>query len=127
MRKPLYLIALLLFTLFSFSCKKNSSSERLIKEIIINPLEGKEGLLTDLVDTIFYIPLKTNDSVLIGSIDKIEFYKDRIYVLDKRIARSFFIFDENGNLVQEYNRKGKGPAEFERLSTVSIKDRKSVV
>ena len=61
------------------------------------------------------IQLETDTSMLIGNIDKIILNGDRIYIIDKNITSSIFIFNQNGRFVNKISRKGEGPNEYINL------------
>ena len=58
------------------------------------------------------IPLETTDESLIGFIDKIEFYDDKIYILDRFFGSSVFVFSKEGKFLSKLSRKGRGPGEY---------------
>ncbi len=64
------------------------------------------------MDSLSYVFLETNDSCLIGHIDKVVIYNNRFYILDKEKSKTLFIFDSLGKLVKKINREGKGPGEY---------------
>ena len=66
----------------------------------------------NLIDTIFAVKLETNRNNIIGHIDDIKIYKNRIYVLDKRVAKIIYAFDLNGKFINSVGKKGKGPGEY---------------
>jgi hypothetical protein len=66
----------------------------------------------NLIDTIFSVQLETNRNNLIGYVDEIKIYKDRIYVLDKRVAKMIYAFDIKGRFIGTVGKKGKGPGEY---------------
>jgi len=77
-------------------------SEFLKTEIVVeNPREYRLDELIDVHELIF---LETNDSSMIGQIDKVIPHKDRIFVLDMHIAQSVFIFDRDGKFIQKISK-----------------------
>lgn len=74
----------------------------------------------DLIDTIFSVKLETNRQSRIGYIDEIKIYKDRIYVLDKRVAKMIYAFDINGRFIGTIGKKGRGPGEYEAPAGIEI-------
>ena len=57
------------------------------------------------------IPLETNDSSLIGRIEKIEISKGRIIILDSRMGESILSFDQDGTFINK-SKQGKGTGEL---------------
>lgn len=67
-----------------------------------------------------YIKLENLPSAGIGSIDKIEIKKDRIYILDINNAKALFVFNADGSFNFKISRLGKGPGEYFKISDFSI-------
>lgn len=68
--------------------------------------------LSEIIDSVKYVKLKSDSNYLIGHIDQIFFDNNLIFIVDKRIAESIFVFDKAGNFVTKIGSKGKGPNEF---------------
>ncbi|MBV3638741.1 6-bladed beta-propeller [Bacteroides cellulosilyticus] len=51
---------------------------------------------SNLFDSVTIIRLD-NAQVMIGSIDKMDLYKDKLIILDERLAKGVFVFDKRGN------------------------------
>lgn len=57
--------------------------------------------LSEIVDSIKYIPLETNDKSLLGDIDRIIVTEDGNYLIaDKEIASAVFLFTSQGQFVR---------------------------
>lgn len=80
----------------------------------IIPVSIKEdGLdISSLIDSVVLIPLEATDQSLIGCIDKIICTDDWFYILDKRVAKSLFVFDAQGRFVRRIGQPGRGPGEY---------------
>ena len=76
--------------------------------------------LDKLVGYIEYIPLETNNKSLLGNIDKLIPYNNRFYILDKKQARSVFIFDNMGNHINTIAAIGRGPKEYVSLGNMTV-------
>jgi hypothetical protein len=105
------------------SCKSKITDK--IKEEKIYSINIKEEdiklnyKLSELIDTVTYIPLETNKESLIGRIDRIKFYNNYIYLYD-RISNTIFQFYKNGKFISKYHRLGRGPFEYEKLQDFDI-------
>ena len=77
------------------------------------------GLLKDCT----IVPLETNDSVLIGEIDKVIFYETRLYVATFSPEQAVYIFNLQGKLLHKISRKGRGAEEYLQLSDMFIDSR----
>ncbi|PCH68233.1 MAG: hypothetical protein COC06_09885 [Bacteroidales bacterium] len=80
--------------------------------ILKNSWENLSFKVSKLIDSCLIIPLETNGENLIGRIDELKIYEDKIYILDKRMAKSVFVFDLKGKYIGEIGKKGKGPGEY---------------
>lgn len=60
-----------------------------------------------------------SDSCLIGTIDKLTYFRKRFYILDVYHARTFFIYNNEGKLISK-SKLGKGPGELIRPRTFYI-------
>lgn len=85
-----------------------------------------EKIETDIIaDSIFYpdahfVRLETNPECLIGHIDNVYFSNDLIFVVDKRITKSVFIYSIDGNFKSKIDNRGKGPGEYIDIQDVDI-------
>lgn len=57
------------------------------------------------------VALETNDSVVVGSINKMLVRNDRIYLYDRNNGQ-FFIFTSEGKHISTINKRGTGPQEY---------------
>src|SRR5699024_1584826 len=57
---------------------------------------------------------------IIGGIDKIEFYEDKIYVADYSQSKGIYIFDETGSHINTIKHLGKGPEEYVDIRSVNF-------
>lgn len=71
----------------------------------------------DLVDTLFFLPLETNQESVFGSIEKILFSDDRIIIKDG--DGNFLIFDITGRFIS-CSKKGNGPGEVGKLWDIAF-------
>lgn len=75
--------------------------------------------MSQLVDSLYYVKLETKADNIIGHIDKLYQSSDKIVVVDKRMAKEVFIFDNHGTFLSKISRLGPGPQEYNELSDVS--------
>ena len=85
-----------------------------------NPVQFDE-----LFSKIELIPLETNDSCLLVSVDKVFLSGEELFVFDQ-IKPSLFVFDKNGNFKRQISRIGNGPGEYQTISDVFI-EKNSIV
>lgn len=108
---------LIMPTLVLIGCQNSTIRSELINDlpetILVNP--STEKILLDYSSVIKnrkYIKLETNPNCIIGGIDKIQIYDHNIFILDNNIAKSLFIFTDEGNFKTKISNIGRGPGEF---------------
>jgi hypothetical protein len=105
--------------MFLFSCNKNIDHKQQFdnkegfKTITINS-KYEEKILSEkeYLSHIEFVPLDTDNDYLIGEVDKMAMDNNFIYILDKYISNSLFVFKRNGEFVQKIGTKGGGPGEY---------------
>ncbi len=71
-----------------------------------------------------FIFLETNETCLIGKIDKVIFTEKYIYILDTFISEAVFIFDKEGKFVKKLASQGEGPNEYIRPMDIVVEEEK---
>ena len=111
-----YIVVIFICLLFFSSCnREEAKTKQEIISINIDKLENKtkkEAKLSDFVTNSKIVNLETNDQCYIGRINDIQVINDTIYILDRHIAKTLFLFSINGNFLNKISRIGKGPGEF---------------
>ena len=107
-----------------FGCKKSSRREHQIgkEEHVISVFSKEEDWMLDLslyLDTVKYVKLEFTDKSIIGQIDKVVIYEERIYILDTQTS-SLFVFDMEGRYLHKIARIGQGPGEYTALHFFDI-------
>ena len=70
-----------------------------------------------------YIPLETNDSVLISVITQISYENEKILIKDTDGSQNnCYLFDKNGNFCCKIGRRGQGPDDYLFMNNVFIHD-----
>jgi hypothetical protein len=69
------------------------------------------------------IILETKEESLIGGINKIQAYKNCLFVLDAFSAGKVFIFSKEGRFISSIGRKGEGPGEYDMLYDFTIDEK----
>lgn len=114
----------LLFILFVFltSCTGvNSEKEQMADEIkIVNVGNPLEVTIDDLVDSVTYVPLSTNECLL-GEVEVIK-HDDGFYFIKDN--KGLFVFKADGAFVSEISSKGIGPDEYLFMNSFCL-DRKN--
>ncbi len=126
MKKIGYLLILILP--FMVSCKKSRTVESFVTNdslfqiITVNPddINRKErSRISEIAESIEYIPLQTEDSILIGEVSKIIVWENKYYILDK-LSETIFCFGSDGKYQNRIYRQGTGPDEYLRIFNFTI-------
>jgi hypothetical protein len=89
--------------------------------ISVDPEKAMENIkMSEIFETVEYIALESPDEHLIGEIDQLLIYKERLYILDQRHTQSVFCFTKEGKFLYELNKKGQGPGEYTNIDNISI-------
>lgn len=83
-------------------------------------------LYSDIFKSVKVIAL-SNKETLIGHIDKIHPYKDRLYILDSNIAKGVFEFNKNGDFIRKIGSLGSGPGEYVSCQDFAINEKKEEI
>lgn len=109
-----YLFIAILLT-FIASCDSAKTKKEPVCHIDLTNLpdmKTEKIKLTDWAHKTRFIPLETNDSILIKSIRKIILHEDKLLVFHPNRAS---VFDLSGHYLYDIGRMGQGPKEFSRL------------
>jgi hypothetical protein len=110
----------ILILILCFGCKPKNISDNSFERIIAcdNIINSNESKLNDIVDSYDMIKLETNKDCLIGDIQKLVIYDNKIFIL----SRNIYCFNMKGKFIYSISNKGKGPKEFLKLQDFSIND-----
>lgn len=110
-----------MFLILLFSCKKQEHKQ--INKTIIPVAQvigtGRILSLSDYAESVKYITLETNDSVLVGDITELIYESGHIALHDFQSELSL-LFKENGSYKKTLGRKGQGPGEYTFIRAMSM-------
>lgn len=114
-----FFIALFLLLLTACSSTKQKTGQTLLlggKPISLD--ETSQLIASELFDTITYIPLETNDTLLLGYIEHPKLTSRGIYFISDR---SLYLYDlDTGKDLLKIARQGNGPEEYRSLADAWI-------
>ena len=115
------IVFLFICMLFVIGCGKKIDTTIVYEnEIKIDPESTLDSVsFSEIFEGISYIQISTDNDFLIGRIDKIVPCDDRIFILDRKLSRSVFCIDKEGNKIFELHRLGKGPGEYVELKDIA--------
>ena len=101
---------LLLFATLCVACGSVQKNDISAIDLIDHKfLELSDISLSDISESIRFIPLETNDSILVGRVLNVRLESDKLYVSD---YNGIFVFDQNGKFLNTIGSKGRGPKEY---------------
>ena len=90
------------------------------KEVLFDP--------SQVVKDFDVVALETTPEALVGNIDELFFDDEKIFVIDRRVAKSIFIFKQNGDFISKIDRRGRGPTEYFEIYDATIdKSQKHII
>ncbi len=117
-------IALVICFAMIFSCTRRSSTndtsdqeediKNAVYHVLLEKTMGKElnANLSEIGNSITYIPLETNSKSLLSKVEQISIYDSIIYLHDGKNAMQF---DISGRFIRQFGRQGRGPGEYIRI------------
>lgn len=119
MRYVVILLSLYFFTSCSNQKDKIDKTIIPVSEVIGS---GEVLNLSDFAKSVKYIPLETNDSVLIGRLEQAMSIGGRHLISDAPFGKAsqYHIFDEEGNYVTQVGSIGHGPGQYSHVKSVDI-------
>lgn len=105
-------------TLFVACNQKGTDSE----PVLVAPLNPTAPLnvdISEIVDSITYIPLETNDDCLMGDVYEAVLKGGYVFVQD---SKHIYTFDGQGNFIAQIGRVGNGPGEYVNIDAFYVDD-----
>ncbi len=100
------------------SCK-GTKSDSVVDRVIECRESRIEPDIPKYVKDVTFLPLESGDNTLLGSVDKVAFYNDLIYIADYS-SRKILTYDMKGNLRFVLDRQGRGPGEYLEIKSFSV-------
>ncbi len=120
MKRIIYFIIL---PFIIYSCEKSPEKKRVLD---LNFDIKNDCSLLDLSEhfncNLIVLKTSSNDSVMIGKIDKVIVNDSLLYMSDSQFGRRVFVYDFYGNFKYTIGALGKGPGEYVKLSDFDLFD-----
>ncbi|MDR0420841.1 MAG: 6-bladed beta-propeller [Prevotellaceae bacterium] len=82
--------------------------------------EGDPLMASAIFKNVKTIILEDHDYAVIGMINELQVFEDKIFILDYDFAKKLFVFDKNGKFVRQIGSKGQGPGEYRSIDDFCI-------
>ena len=117
-----YNIIPLILLLFSCTAQENNDSDKTVIPVAKAIGSGKILNLSDYAQSVSYIPLETNDSVLIGSIGSVLIQNNAYLIKTHQPGQSAqcLLFDKTGKFVRQIGTYGQGPKEYTSINYMDL-------
>lgn len=109
---------ILLSLLMVVSCKGTKSDCAVDRTIECRESQIRPDI-PEYVKEVTFLPLEAGDNTLLGSVDKVAFYNDLIYIADYS-SRKILAYDMNGKLCFVLDRQGRGPGEYLEVKSFTV-------
>lgn len=122
-----YLLFLLALVFFSCSDERGDSiSNPDLKNIKLNPIDSSGAFIEDIIDSIYYIRLKSNKNFKMQRIVNF-FLTDSLIIVSDHLQNSVFIYDRNGNPKTKINHQGIKEGEYLTMTDVVFDEKKKLI
>jgi len=112
-------LILMLTVLFNSCIQTDKKSD--VPVFQVNPELAKPGKFSDYFDNLTYLKLEFDPQNPIGNITNLEVREDAYYIFDSR-SNKVFKYGLGGELIMIIDKQGKGPGEYQRISSISINE-----
>ena len=125
-----YISILFLLSFIFHSCKESVDA---VDKTIIPVAEvvgtGEILNLSDYAKSVKYIPLETNDSMLVGRLVQAIPIENKYLIGDAPFGQTsqYYLFDGKGNYVIQVGSKGHGPGQYSNILSVDVDDQHKTI
>ena len=122
--KKVFLYLLIIFFTYCNNKKENLIKSTDLIEIDFDSTPEFNGD-TSIIDSINYIPLETNENILIQNLTKILFVSSKFYLFDYQ-TKTIYIFNKSGEFINKVHRVGRGPGEYIDIMDFDVDNNESL-
>jgi hypothetical protein len=117
----IHFVLIIIFFISCFCSKNNSRNQENngIYEIVISHELNNEIKASSFIEDYKIVQLSTSNDNLIFQISKVQYFKEKIYILDSP-GNCIFIFNNDGSFYKKLNKKGSGPGEYVQITDFYI-------
>lgn len=114
-------VAILLLVFCLYACKEENKDEKVIN---LGTITQSEIDNTDVFNIVECIPLDNQEQCLLADVNKVLYFDNEYYVLDNKVRKSVFVFDEKGIFQRKIGVLGHGHGEYPNISDFTIDEEK---
>lgn len=113
-----YIYTVVIILVFLCSCIKQKHNAQ-IDNIKISLQEMPQIDADSIIENIKIVQLETNENCLIGHIDKIKIYGDKVFILERK-AGNILVYNNSGKFLYKISKHGKGYGEYVLLTDFDV-------
>lgn len=117
MKRHSYFVFSLCAILCILSCTKKTETNDGIQRIVLE--ESIDYTEKEVIDSIRYLQLETNDDCLISYVSQL-FCTDREIIIFDIYTQAVYVFDYGGKFLRKLHKQGQGPGEYATILSISI-------
>jgi hypothetical protein len=110
---------IILFSLLILVSCNPPKNESVFDRIVACKESQIEPDIPKFVNKVTFLPLDSGNGILIGSVDKVAFCNDLIYIADYS-TRKIVVYDMNGKFRFVLDRQGRGPGEYLEIKSFTV-------
>src|SRR5690554_4757407 len=115
MKKQLLFFA---FCIATFSCKNGKDGKAVqVEAIPVDPATSKEMLISDLFQSVDFIPITSDRPILVHDIAKVRVIGDTIGIMT---GQELWLANRKGEVINKIEAKGQGPGEYETINDLLV-------
>ena len=118
MKSIMLLIGVLLLSSCGYHPLGEDRKGKYVKDIDLDNLTSPS--FNDYFSELKIIPTDSSREALIQIVSEQKWYKDKLYVLDRRQKKVFIFAQNNGKLLQIMDKRGNGPGEYTDIVDLQI-------
>lgn len=108
------------FFIILLVCSCHTEKPVEIPVLLVNEEESNDSSLLAVSDSVAVIPLQLPDSVFFGEVNRIKVYGEKLFLHDAYQTKTITIVNSDGTYINQLNKKGNGPGEYEDLESFAF-------
>ena len=115
------------FVLIICACSSSQKGmESSVNTVSIDISNCEELDFRKFFDSVKYVPLETNEDVLIGEITKMYLTNEHIIIFDQKTMK-IFLFGIDGKFIRNIGKKGEGPDEYLFINDIQFDEKHMLI
>lgn len=122
--KTILLLTILFCTIMIYSCSQSSKNQNSLtpNHIVCEWKVNENKSISDLIDSVEYVPLESHPDGLFKAIDKLMVRNGKYFIFDCFGQNQVMVFDSTGKFLFPVGKKGRAPGEYLRIRNFTVDD-----